>query len=935
MFMKISDKTFRLMLVGMVGAAAASAAADDAEAAAQANVAQAIITTEADYEAMDHEADALVREGGRLLQRREYTDAARQYLRAVEILKKLEVNSPGVYGPKLESCRELIAKCYEYRAADLAAEADEKAHQADYNSAIAMLKEAIEIYPPAEERLLDTIEYYKRLAATDARNQEIVNLIPDAKQRRRDLELNIERGTRLLAAGDIANARRNFEAALLIDPYNVVANQRLSVINRRIAAAGQKRREADVAAQMARNEWTPVLDIVLDREAARNNILKSNVGITRVNPEATALMGKLKGIVVEKADFSGLTLDKAVRLLRKYSVQFDPSGEGVNFLIRPDEITPAASAIGMDGLPGAAGSNPFAARTGTAGTLGARAGTAGAAGTLGARTGTAGTAGARTGAAGTLGARTGAAGTRTGTAGTLGARTGAAGTRTGAAGTRAGAAGIAGNPAGLPTGLDGEGLLEPEEVKTIETLKLPSKFVIENADLGYIIDRICEAVDIQPPVIDNNAVVFAAKNVQFGDLDTVHIPINDNTLRVIGGSNAGNITRFLVRNGCEFEGDARVAYDPNTHLLSITNTPRELAKIMAIVDKKRPEIPQVMINVRFVEVRENVLKELGFNYAFSRNVRPGHEGGRFQVDSIDTSNILTSLSDQDDQIHDNIFSFGASKTQHKWQPNYNAEPGSEGPGSGTLITIGDYSFSAQVNALNQLDGKDILSAPRILTLNNTTATVSFLRNTPVPDWGEDDEDDEDSESNSSSSSTTNNSESDIVTYEWDSGQPSFNYESYGVTMSVTPNVDLATGRIELYMNPVVTALIGWDEYVTVNESAIIADLPDDKIYKPITTRREVNTQVVVRDGETIVLGGIITDETTVNQSKVPILGDIPLVGRLFRSENQDSTKMNLLIFLTCRLVGPDGAPLPLAGVPPARTAREAGVADFPMIDPID
>ena len=167
MLMKISDKTFRLMLVGMVGAAAASAAAEDAEEAAQANVAQALVTTEADYEALDHEADALVREGGRLLQRREYTEAARQYLRAVEILKKLEINSPAVYGPKLESCRELIARCYEYRAADLAAEADEKAHQADYNSAIAMLKEAIEIYPPAEERLLDTIEYYKRLAATD------------------------------------------------------------------------------------------------------------------------------------------------------------------------------------------------------------------------------------------------------------------------------------------------------------------------------------------------------------------------------------------------------------------------------------------------------------------------------------------------------------------------------------------------------------------------------------------------------------------------------------------------------------------------------------------------------------------------------------------------------------------------------------------------
>ncbi len=919
MYINISERTFRLILAGMVGVTAGELLAQDAVKAAADSVSRSIVAIEADYEVLENDADVLMRSANDFLVQRRYEEAAKVYLQALELLKKLEINGPEVFGPKVTACQELIAKCYEYRAIDLMSEADEKAHQTDYNAAIKLLQNAMEVYPPYQERLAEEIEYYKRVAATDARVQEIANLIPNAAEKKRSIEISLERGTRLLEAGDIDGARKNFESVLLLDPYNVVANQRLNVINRRIEKAAEKRFEADHAGYMARVSWTGVLDIVQDREAARNNILKNTTAMTGSQPQGAALMDKMQDIIIPKADLSELTLDQAVKLLRNYAEKYDPSGKGVNFLVRPDRVDQFSNAAmngpaGIGGLPGAS------TRANVPGGFGAanRGNAAGGFGTANRGNAAGGFGAANRNAAGSFGA----ANRNAAAPGAVpGAMPGAMPAMPGAANRNLpfGAAAVnnpnmmmpgAVDPMGLQDGLYA-GSFGAEPAKLIGELVLPSNFEVTNGDLNYIAEKICEALDIHEPIIDNNTVIFAAKNFDDVELETAHVPIDQSTLQELGG-NSARIKQYLERSGCEFVGDAKVTYDSSLRLLSVTNTPKQLAKIMAIVDKSRPEVPQVMINVRFVEVRENVLKELGFNYNISRNVTNGNHRGRLEFDSFDTSSILTTLHDEDDEIMDTIFSVNGSHRDYDTDEN------------GAKVLIGDYSFSANVNALDQLDGKDILSAPRILTLHNTPASISFLRDTPVPDWGEDDEDDDDDDDSSSSNSNTNTGGDNQPTiYEWDSGQPSFNYEAYGITLNVTPIVDLKTRRIELNMNPVVTALVGWDSYVTENESALIEELPDDVIYKPITTRREILTNVVVRDGETIVLGGIITDETTINHSKVPILGDIPLLGRLFRNENRDSTKMSLLVFVTCRLVGPDGAPM--------YTQPVNGMASFPMI----
>jgi general secretion pathway protein D len=77
---------------------------------------------------------------------------------------------------------------------------------------------------------------------------------------------------------------------------------------------------------------------------------------------------------------------------------------------------------------------------------------------------------------------------------------------------------------------------------------------------------------------------------------------------------------------------------------------------------------------------------------------------------------------------------------------------------------------------------------------------------------------------------------------------------------------------------------------------------------PVFSIRKVTTKLNVVDGQTVVMGGFIREDSQKNQDKVPVLGDIPLVGRLFRSESERSIKRNLVIFTTARIINPDGKP---------------------------
>ena len=138
----------------------------------------------------------------------------------------------------------------------------------------------------------------------------------------------------------------------------------------------------------------------------------------------------------------------------------------------------------------------------------------------------------------------------------------------------------------------------------------------------------------------------------------------------------------------------------------------------------------------------------------------------------------------------------------------------------------------------------------------------------------------------------------------------------GTKFTVTPTI-LDSKTIQLKLKPDITAWTGKDEYeIVARFSRIINDkeLVNEMrwvIWRPVIAKRQLSVTVNVNHGETLVIGGLSDSKSQKRLDKVPILADIPFIGRLFQSQSETSTRNNMLIFVTARFVDNRGVPRPL------------------------
>jgi general secretion pathway protein D len=128
---------------------------------------------------------------------------------------------------------------------------------------------------------------------------------------------------------------------------------------------------------------------------------------------------------------------------------------------------------------------------------------------------------------------------------------------------------------------------------------------------------------------------------------------------------------------------------------------------------------------------------------------------------------------------------------------------------------------------------------------------------------------------------------------------------------VTPQVEPDNNTISLDLKPQVLEFVRYDTAFnsTINLPAGFGGGVIDVIYSmPILSARTIETRVTIWDGETIMLGGLVTEDVVAVDDRVPYLSDIPYVGRIFRNKGQHNTKRNLLVFVTARLIDPSGLP---------------------------
>ena len=233
--------------------------------------------------------------------------------------------------------------------------------------------------------------------------------------------------------------------------------------------------------------------------------------------------------------------------------------------------------------------------------------------------------------------------------------------------------------------------------------------------------------------------------------------------------------------------------------------------------------------------------------------------------------------------------------------------------------LGNADLSMILHMLSQRSDTDLLSAPKVVTKSGNEAVIKVVTIYRYPqDYDVTIQSTSSGSGNPVSGSTTGGSDGKILPMV----EPqNFEQQEVGVILTVTPELS-PEGLINLALEPKVISEPTWKDYgMKVPMSAVMSSSAQTlammsgeedmnwftvPMEQPFFKERSINTHVTLYNGSTIVMGGLITEERKSMEDKIPFLGDIPFIGRLFRSRSEWSNKRNLLIFVSGRLVDPNG-----------------------------
>jgi general secretion pathway protein D len=364
------------------------------------------------------------------------------------------------------------------------------------------------------------------------------------------------------------------------------------------------------------------------------------------------------------------------------------------------------------------------------------------------------------------------------------------------------------------------------------------------------------------------------------------------------------------------EGSSAI-YQPNFHKLFVKNTPKNLKSVEDILAdledeaiKKRSQ--QVEIEAKFVEYNEGALEELGFDWTLYDNgtfagleMAPAGSGKNFYQpgEGLSSSQTLpdgTTLYNNPQtgykQINRTDAAVEAGYGQSLFGQNQrNNTTVFETVQSGILATMGgapaemilrnssSFPFDVAITAMEQEGTADVLSAPKVTTKSGNEAIIRVVEVHRYPQ-------DYDVETGQRTAPV-------VKPQDWE------DYD-LGVVLKVTPVVDAESNTIDLDLQPEITKFKGFDIYIAGfnayesggnNNSEVFGNSAPLEIKMPYFETRAIQTQVTIADGSTVVMGGLVDERTETFRDQVPFLGDIPYLGRLFRTEGSRSAKKNLVI----------------------------------------
>ncbi|WP_168397486.1 type IV pilus secretin PilQ [Acinetobacter indicus] len=358
-----------------------------------------------------------------------------------------------------------------------------------------------------------------------------------------------------------------------------------------------------------------------------------------------------------------------------------------------------------------------------------------------------------------------------------------------------------------------------------------------------------------------------AQSVKLAPLQTEYIQLNyakaaDIEKLITEGKNASNSRSGTSNSTANTDplGDSvgsllsprgTVSVDPRTNTLIINDTAQKIDQIRGMIDLLDVSVKQVMIEARIVRATTDFTKEMGVKWGIlSQGIT---NNNHLLVGGSDTTLWNLREPELDEEL-------GGYTYEIERPQNLNVDLGVTSPGASRiafgLISLSDFMLDLELSAL-QADGYgEVISTPKVLTADKQQAKVASGTQIPYQ-------------------SAEGGGANAVSTTEFIDATLSLD-----VTPSITPD-----GKVQMNLN-------------------ITSDSPGTPTPTGQLTinKNSINTNVLVDNGETVVLGGIFEQQTANQQTKVPFLGDIPYLGRLFRKDIKSDNKRELLIFVTPRIV---------------------------------
>ncbi len=507
---------------------------------------------------------------------------------------------------------------------------------------------------------------------------------------------------------------------------------------------------------------------------------------------------------------------------------------------------------------------------------------------------------------------------------------------------------------------DGAGFLDNGKIENIKLGGLK----LRNVPLGEALRQICEATGLRYKVENYSVVLMRATDLDDTELytRTFRVPPDFKTLLSSGdtGDDGGGDDPFedtsggataeksakelLEASGIPFPEGSSAIFSRARAVLTVRNTANNLDMIEALVEDIRSRKPkQIKMLTKFVEINQENTDELGFDWIISPFGLTGNAmflgGGTVGngtprtasdfgngpggatipgIPSIATQNVSNTTSSGlrsgDYAVtRDSIDSFLNN-------PSRTAQNSNTAPGILSLTGLfSDGQVQMIMRGLSQKKGSDVMTAPSIVSRPGEKATIEIIREFIYPTEYEPPELPNQVQVGGGLNGGGQNggNQGGNIFPVTPATPTAFDKRNTGVTLNVEPGLGDDGYTIDLNFTPEIVEFEGFINYGSPIQSPatdalgnpIVVTITENRIEMPVFSTRRVETALTIYDGHTVAVGGLMRENVQNVEDKVPILGDLPLIGRLFQSKSENRIKSNLIIFVTARIIDATGQPV--------------------------